>query len=444
MTIRFPSFRLFPLLLGWFLLVGTLVSCVDPEDLILRGTVDIIVVDGTITNLAEEQIIRLNRSKSDPLTGRFGTRPITKAIVEVIIDSSQIVPCHETIDGSYQLPSDFKGQIGHAYQLRFTLSDGTQYASNQQVIQTVPAIDKVAAQFNSKSIFPPLNASFTAGHDFFVDFRDPDQIRNYYRWDWKLWEKQEWCRSCYQGVYAIYGDITAVLYFTPDPPNYFYVYISGNTQLLEDCYYELAPPVPSKRNPVPGYTYDYSCRTQCWEIIYSHDLNLFDDQYTNGGLLINKKVAQIPFYDHNPGLVEIRQSSLTPDAYRYFKLFQQQTQNTGSLADTPPSALAGNVHNLANNHEAVVGYFSVSAVATKRYWLDRKDAFGLSLGNTGGYSSIPGAELFYALNLRQPQPEPSLPGAPVLQLFNAPPRPPTAICVPSDTKTPYKPDGWRD
>lgn len=110
-------------------------ACVDPEDLTLRGTVDIIVVDGTVTNLAEEQIIRLNRSKSDPLTGRFGSRPITEASVEVVVDSTQIVPCHETVDGSYRLPSDFKGQVGHAYQLRFTLSDGTRYASNQQVIQ---------------------------------------------------------------------------------------------------------------------------------------------------------------------------------------------------------------------------------------------------------------------------------------------------------------------
>ncbi|WP_408641448.1 DUF4249 family protein [Spirosoma telluris] len=174
---------------------------------------------------------------------------------------------------------------------------------------------------------------------------------------------------------------------------------------------------------MPAYTYDYNCRTQCWEIIYNHDLILFDDQYTNGGLLVNQKAAQIPFYDHNPGLVEIRQNSLTADAYRYFKLFQQQTQNTGGLADSPPSALAGNVHNVANDREAVVGYFTASAVSTLRYWLDRKDAYGLSLGGSdpAGYSNLPGAELFYGLNLRQPQPEPTFPGSPQLVLFNAPP-----------------------
>jgi hypothetical protein len=56
MTPYFSSFRL----LSWLLLVIGLVSCVDPEDVVLRGTVDIIVVDGTITNLAEPQVILLN------------------------------------------------------------------------------------------------------------------------------------------------------------------------------------------------------------------------------------------------------------------------------------------------------------------------------------------------------------------------------------------------
>lgn len=422
------------------------VACVDQLDLSLRGTVNVVVVDGTITNLAESQIIRLNRSKADPFTGRFGTLPLTKAQVEVVIDSTQVVAAHETVDGSYQLPSDFRGQVGHAYQLRFTLSDGTQYMSTQQVIVDVPPIDGAMAQFNTRSLFPPIAGYYTAGHDIFIHFKDPAQTRNYYRWDWKLYEKQAWCRTCYQGVYAIYGDITAVLFYAPLPAGNFYTYTSGNTKLLEDCYYELTPPPPSIRNPLPEYKYDYTCRTDCWEIISGNNINVFDDQLTNGGLVTNRNVAQIPFYDHNPALVEIRQSSLTSDAYRYFRQFQQQTQNTGGIADSPPSVPIGNVHNLANGREIVVGYFTASAVALFRYWLDREDVSGVSLGGSGsdGYSALPGGELIYALNLRQPIPEPTFPMSPQLNLINSPPRPPTAICVPSDSKTPYKPVGWRD
>ena len=430
-----------------FWLLGAVLpfACVDPEDLTLVGTVDVIVVDGTINNLAEAQIILLNRSRADPFTGRFGTKPITKAAVEVVEDSSRIIPCHETTDGSYQLPSDFRGQVGHAYQLRFTLKEGTRYESNQQVMQPVPPIDKVSSQFNSRSIFPPLGGFFTAGHDLLINFTDPADQHNYYRWDWKLWEKQDWCRTCYQGIYSLYN-VTAVLIANAPPIGNVYAYTSGNTNLLEDCYYELTPPPPSIRFPVPAYSYDYSCRTQCWEIIYSHTINIFDDQYSKGGLITGRNVVQIPFYDHNPGLVEIRQSSLTADAFRYFNLFQQQTQNTGGLADTPPTALIGNVHNVANSREAVVGYFTASAIAPTRYWLDRKDVSGVSLGGSSpiGYGGLPGSELFYALNLRQPQPEPSPPQQPQIYLISSPPRPPTALCVPSDSKTPVKPVGWRD
>ncbi|MDB5241166.1 MAG: hypothetical protein JWP57_1791, partial [Spirosoma sp.] len=249
----------------WLLLVCAgalfgLVSCVDPEERDFKATVNVIVADGTITNLAEPQIIRLNHSRADPLTGRFGTTPIAKATVVVVVDSAQVIVCHETVDGSYQLPSDFKGQIGHAYQLRFTLEEGTRYVSNQQVLQAVPAIDKITAAFNPKSIFPPLNNFYTAGHDLYIDFQDPAQTRNFYRWDWKLWEKQEWCRSCYQGIYSVFN-VTAELLSSSLPIGNYYSYKSG-TNLLEDCFTELEPPQPSYRSPLPPYRYDYPCRTQ--------------------------------------------------------------------------------------------------------------------------------------------------------------------------------------
>lgn len=414
-----------------FLLTTLSAACVDPEAIVLRGTVDVIVVDGTLTNLPEAQIIRLNRSKADPVTGRFGTLPITKATVEVIEDSSRVISCHETVDGSYQLPDDFKGQVGHAYQLRFTVPAGTQYASNQQVLQAVPLINKVRAQFNPKSIFPPIAYNGgTGGHDLFIDAQDPVETRNYYRWDWRLWEKQDWCRTCYQGEYSIYT-VTAELNQQPYPPGNFYLYRSGNTTLLEDCFFELIPPSPSVIQSLVEYRYDYNCRTQCWEILYNTAINIFDDALSNGGAIVNRKVAQIPFYSRNPALVEIRQTSLTPDAYLYFKLFQTQTQNTGGLADTPPTALAGNVRNLANQREVVVGYFTVSAVAPVRHWLDRKDTEGVPPG------------LFEALSGRAPIPEPSFPESPQFQIINSPPRPPTAVCAPSDNRTPFKPVGWR-
>lgn len=426
-------------LLFWLLLF-LLAACVTPEDNILHGTNDILVVDGTITNLAEPQLIRLNRSKADPLTGRFGATTITKAFVNVVVDSTQVVACFETEDGSYQLPSDFKGQVGHSYQLRFTLSDGTQYVSSQQVMEPVPPISRVSSRFNLSSLPATLSLAgdYRAGHDVFIDWQDPANQHNYYRWEWKLWEKQSWCRSCRQGVYTV----NSILPHTYKDATF---YVSGN-DTYEDCFV----PVKYIEAGQPKfhdelYVYDYPCRTDCWEILYSYSLNVFDDQYSNGNLVRGRNVGQIPYYDSTACLVEVRQMSLNQKAHAYFRQFQDQTQNTNGLTDSPPSAPVGNIRNVVNSQEPVVGYFTASAVSAVRHRIDRSDAKGLPFGQTdpAGPSKLPSSELFYSLNLRQPNPEPIYP-YPAVRIYGGPPRPVTALCVPSNGRTPFTPDGWQD
>ncbi|MBC3785685.1 DUF4249 domain-containing protein [Spirosoma utsteinense] len=380
-------------------------GCVDPLELSGRGTVDVIVIDGTITNLAEDQTVRINRSKADPLTGRFGSTPITQATVTVVVDSVQIIRMIETDSGKYRAPAKFMGQIGHTYQLHITLRDGTRYESSTEVMQAVPPIGKLSSRFNPNSLAPDqqLQNFYAAAHDFYVTIKDPANQHNYYRWGWKLWEKQQWCRTCANGAYFIH-----------DPRD--------TTMLYENCF-----PVSTDK----PYVYDYECRTHCWDIFQGYEVNVFDDQYSNGGTITDRRVAQIPLYQRNPCLVEIRQGSLTADAHRYFKLLQDQTQNTGGIADTPPTIAGGNVRNLTNTREPVVGYFSASAVSSELYWLDRKDAT----------TRAPG--LFMAKNDRDPIPE-SLIFGPIPLLIPGESRPPTAVCLKSDGRTPTTPKGWRE
>ncbi|GAB3800521.1 hypothetical protein GCM10028819_26000 [Spirosoma humi] len=372
----------------------SLFACVDPTESTINSSLNVLIVDGTLTDKAETQLIRLNRSKADELTGRFGYLPVTKATVQIMIDSTDVVMAEETTDGRYQLPADFKGKAGHVYQLKFTLSDGTRYESTPEQLQPVAPIGQVRAQFNPTSLTGTerLNNSYTAAHDFYVDFTDPADQTNYYRWEWLDWERQEWCRSCQRGLYEI-----------RDP--------QGN--LLEDC-------VNNTLN-VSFPNYDYNCRTDCWEIIYSHNLVLFSDQYSNGNLIKSLPIGQIPLYSKEHCLVEVRQSSLTKPAYDYLKRLNDQTQTTGGVAGGQPALLVGNVYNVAQKNEPVVGYFTVSGVSSLRYWLTRSDATGTTPG------------LFRALNSHDPTNEPPMGN-----------RPPLAVCVSSDTRTPFKPEGWRD
>ncbi len=372
----------------------SLLTCVDPLDSTINSSLNVLIVDATITDKAETQVIRLNRSQADRLTGRFGYVPVTKATVQIVVDSATVVVAPETTDGRYQLPADFRGQVGHVYQLRFTLADGTHYASSPEPLPAVAPIGQVRALFNPTSLSATerLNNLYTAAHDFYVDFIDPADEANYYRWDWMDYERQEWCRSCYQGLYQIKD-------------------AQGN--LIEDC-------VPANSRFFTT-TFDYNCRTACWEILYSHDLILFTDQYSNGNPVKALPIGRVPLYANEPCLVEVRQSSLTKKAYNYLNQLNQQTQATGGVASGQPALLVGNVQNVVTKNEPVVGYFTVSSVSSVRYWLTRSDATSVAPG------------LFVALNGHPPNDEP--------QSGN---RPPLAVCVASDSRTPVKPQGWQN
>jgi hypothetical protein len=384
-----------------------LLACVDPEAILLNQRVNVVVVDGTLTDRAEPQLIFLNRSKSDPITGRFGTLPLSGVRVEVWVDSTERIAFAETTPGRYQGPEDFRGRVGHAYQLRLTLPDGTRYESGAEVMPAVPPMDRLTERFNATSFASPDLYKTRAANELSVDWRDPADQKNYYRWDWKLWERQEWCRTCVQG-------------------NYYAQSPFDQKQVFEDCYAVPNPPI--------YWFNDYPCRTACWEILTNQALTLLDDQFVNGRPVPGFQIARIPYFQSRGCLVEIRQSSLTAAAYRFYKLVQEQTQNTGGLVDTPPTAVVGNVVNPANRRERVVGYFTASAVSAVRYWLDRA-------ANTG---RPPG--LFNALNALLPSPpglardpntdEPK----PVPDYRSAS----TALCVPSDSRTNQKPEGWRE
>lgn len=411
----FPSmFRRMGWLMGWVLIASLTTSCVDLDDIPLTQRVNVIVVDGTITNLVEQQVIHINRSKSDSLTGRFGSLPIAGARVEVIVDSVQVVTFPETdTAGAYRAPPGFNGEVGHTYQLRFTLKDGTNYQSTVEMMQPIAAIQRAYARFNPTSLPARLDDGsinlYRGAHELFVDFQDPADQHNYYRWDWVDWEKQVWCRSCVQGYYLMY-----------EP------YSDNNSVLYENCEVDQSATFGGGGR---YFIFDYNCRTQCWEILHNYTTNVFDDRYSNGGLITGRSVAQIPYYQNHGCLVQLRQSSLTYKAYQYYKAVEEQTQHTGGVADTPPTALIGNVHNVLNGRESVIGYFTASAVATTNYWIDRNDARG----------DFP--TLFVALNGRPPNPEKDYPGG--FGEFNSN-RVPLAVCVPSDSRTPNKPVGWQE
>lgn len=411
--------------IGCVMIFIVLLSCVDQIEYDIANHINIIVVDGKITDLDEEQLVRINRSKSE--FGSFGSTPITKATVELVVNSTEIIPFKEKaeIPGEYVLPVGFKGKVGASYQLRFQLTDGTKYESTIQVMPKVPTIEKLTVQFNANEPFS-VKSGFKGVHNFYLDVQDPAEQANFYSWDYTLYEKKKWCRTCLDGVYAVNEIIPGQYRFSR-------YYLSG-TKPYENCFTQVRSTTPGAPPYVTTeWKYDYECRSACWEVLQNNSMNLFEDRNTNGGHILNRKVARVPYYQCHGALIEIRQSSLTKDAFQYFRLFQEQTQSNGGIASNPPTALVGNITNVGNSREMVVGYFTASSVAAIRYWIDRKD--------TG---KLEPSGLFEALNDRNPNPEPEPPELAYIVIWDGPPRVPKAICLETDHSTSHRPEGWID
>ncbi|PHN06011.1 DUF4249 domain-containing protein [Flavilitoribacter nigricans] len=93
------------------------------------------------------------------------------------------------------------------------------------------------------------------------------------------------------------------------------------------------------------------------------DLLYASDELVDGNPILGLEVNVDPLAvgDH----FRVQQLSISEAAYDFFTNLQDQTAFIGSLFDTPPSALHGNLENLDPAGKPVLGFFGVSAVSER-------------------------------------------------------------------------------
>lgn len=104
--------------------------------------------------------------------------------------------------------------------------------------------------------------------------------------------------------------------------------------------------------------------------------NLFD------GNSIHQPIVLIPFFSGTKYLVTIEQQSLTKSAYDFWELVDEQNNNVGSVFDTPPARIRGNLYNVTNPDDVVLGYFGASDFSKGHIILDRNGVPPTSLLRT--------------------------------------------------------------
>ena len=67
----------------------------------------------------------------------------------------------------------------------------------------------------------------------------------------------------------------------------------------------------------------------------------------------------------------VREYGLSGKAYTFYQNLKKNTEQLGSIFDAEPSEVAGNIHNVADPTEPVVGYISASVIQSKRILINK-------------------------------------------------------------------------
>lgn len=138
------------------------------------------------------------------------------------------------------------------------------------------------------------------GHEVTIVTKDPPGEPNFYRWDW-------------EGVYI----------FT--------------TQF----------------DGLPG-------STTCWRHEFEINfLALKADNLIDGNAL-HQPIVRIPYFSTSKYLVTVEQQSLTKSAFDFWDRVDQINNSVGSVFDPPPTRVKGNLYNVSNPDDVVLGYFGAS------------------------------------------------------------------------------------
>jgi len=346
---RFRTVILF-FTLVFLILIGSCISKFIPE---VTADQNIIVVEGIITDQPGQKVIKI--STSTPLGERSTPKPLTGCNVSLSDDAGNNIYMNEISEGSYATPADFLAVVGRSYTLHIKTSSNhynKSYESTPVLMKPVPQIDSLYYQ---KVVLTRASDGVPSaeGCQIFVTTHDPLNSCRYYRWEYvETWE------------------------------------------------FELPYYVKNRK---------------CWVTNNSTQINI-----KTSSSLSEDRIDKMPlnFITNESDRLNIKYSilvnqySLTEQEFNYWDKLKNTVEQVGSLYDIIPTSIPGNIRCIENPAENVLGYFSVSAVKSKRLFIDDRfrgmvNLYTLCENVAVGYNdSIPGLDVTRWIIIWHPEPAP--------------------------------------
>ncbi|MEM6345306.1 MAG: DUF4249 domain-containing protein [Bacteroidota bacterium] len=305
----------------YLLLLVFLVACIEPFEVDIPAGERFLVVEGFITDQAEAYTVKL--SYSSPVSAE-GFEVVSNASVSVERQSGASFDFTETTQGTFQSdPLNFQAQIGESYRLLIEIN-GQSYASSFVPLKASPPIGELRWQFDQRvTAEGPL-----AGIQIFVDTEDPEANSRYYRYQWvETWK---------------YGIAL--------PANYIYI---GNDQ-----------------------SQTIQAFPTCYATEISQGINIASSTQNEGDRLVGHPLTYVTTQTNRLDKrysILVKQYVMEEEEFLFWKTIKESTENVGSLFDRQPQSRLGNLQNINDPTEPVLGYFSASAVSEKRLYVNRSE-----------------------------------------------------------------------
>ncbi|MEO1009722.1 MAG: DUF4249 domain-containing protein [Bacteroidota bacterium] len=313
--------------------IGGLGGCIDPVEPEFQFEEGLIFIDGFASTVPGASFVTVNTS--DLLVGTYRLLFVEDAIVEFEnIDTSTSVALLEK-EGQYLPPDDFAVKPGETWRLNVSLPDGRNYSSAMETVVSSVPIGDLEAVYNPELEFREIQGGrFIPGHELLVSFDDPEGQENNYYYFYRTFEDLDICETCVDGYFR-----------------------RGTCVGLNE--------------PGPPY-YNYVCDGDCWRIRYPESVSIFRDRFSDGVSVSKLPIANLPLHTNENMVVEVLQYSINGNAYEYFEVLKDLVDNSSGINAPPPAALVGNMFNVEDGDEFVLGRFTAAASSVARIFINRR------------------------------------------------------------------------
>lgn len=292
-------------------------GCKKPyKPVVIANNASYLVVEGVINSGPDSTIIKLSRTI--PLSSTSAPEPVVNAQVAIESEQGSNTPLYALGSGRYG-SGPLNLEAGVKYRLSIKTPEGQEYQSDFVENKITPDIDSITYRVQNN------------GLQLYVNAHDPQNNTRYYRWDFvETWKYVSFYYSTWK--------------------------------------YENGAPVYRLPNLTPSDNI-----FECYKTESSHQILVGSTAKLSQDVL---SMQPVDFIEAGSGKISfgysilLKQYALTPEAFSYWQLLKKNTESLGSIFDAQPSSLPGNIHNISNADEPVIGYVSVCSIKSKRIFID--------------------------------------------------------------------------